>query len=461
LNYLFAKYSPELAYVTNHLLLPKKYVRESAIAADLTVWDEKGEPITMCRRVNQHLEVPRQFVSSQEYGRWGFKFVDLRPRSYRYVDFRSAFRPNSPVQYEAQEALRKTGSGGLLNLSCGKGKTALALDYIAWRKVPALIVVHNETLIDQWLERIGQFLQFSGGVGVVQGSSIHWEHPITIAMLQTLAFHAEEWPIEFQQYPGVIIFDEAHKVGAQILSRAAPIFWGDRLGLTATETRPDGRQVVYYNHVGPVFYSNKEQDMIPTIMFVALPTSCDLNDAKTMDELVDTTGKVCLPKVLSWLGAQPARNQFIAGYITDLMQRGRRCLALSHSIEMLQQLHSLIPESGIITGNVDRHDRYAALKERMVVFATLQIAAEGLDQQKLDTLLLLTPFKSRNWVEQAVGRIQRFSLGKQDPLVVIFQDDLVPKCKEVCRKLKTSLRQLGLGYNITSIREEEWEKPKS
>ena len=43
-------------------------------------------------------------------------------------------------------------------------------------------------------------------------------------------------------------------------------------------------------------------------------------------------------------------------------------------------------------------------------------------QRGLDTLILLTPFGSSNWIQQSIGRIQRIYCGKLNPLVVIFED---------------------------------------
>ena len=61
--------------------------------------------------------------------------------------------------------------GGLLELNCGGGKTVCGLNIISLLKKKTLIIVHKEFLMNQWIERITQFLP-SAKIGKIQGNIV-------------------------------------------------------------------------------------------------------------------------------------------------------------------------------------------------------------------------------------------------------------------------------------------------
>ena len=60
------------------------------------------------------------------------------------------------------------GNGGILELPCGFGKTICALKMISDIKKKTLIIVHKEFLMNQWIDRINDFLP-SAKIGKIQG----------------------------------------------------------------------------------------------------------------------------------------------------------------------------------------------------------------------------------------------------------------------------------------------------
>ena len=58
--------------------------------------------------------------------------------------------------------------GGLLEIPCGRGKTVMALKILAELGVKTLVIVHKGFLLNQWIERIEQFLP-GAKVGKIQG----------------------------------------------------------------------------------------------------------------------------------------------------------------------------------------------------------------------------------------------------------------------------------------------------
>ena len=84
--------------------------------------------------------------------------------------------------------------GGLLELPCAWGKTSASLYVLSKLKKKALVIVHKEFLMNQWIERIQQFLP-KARVGKIQGQIIDIEDKdIVIGMLQSLSM--KEYPSE-------------------------------------------------------------------------------------------------------------------------------------------------------------------------------------------------------------------------------------------------------------------------
>jgi superfamily II DNA or RNA helicase len=342
-------------------------------------------------------------------------------------------------------------ANGIVVHNCGRGKTVIALKHAAAHGVPALVVVNNTTFIDQWADRIKEFLEVQGGVGIVQGPPSTWDwegRGIVLAMLHSLALRYAELPEGFSKYFGNIYFDEVHHLSAEVFSRACPMFYGKRFGLTATPTREDGLELVYQYHIGQIFHKYLLQELRPRVYFHQHPVMLNMTDIDTKIAISDKNGKVCLPKLRSYLGQMEENNDYISREIKLVLAKGRKLLVLSHSKKQLRILHERFPRSGICTGDEEPADRLDALHRCQVTFGTLQLVREGLDEDTLDTLFFLTPFGStdimdggKNTLQQGIGRILRVRPGKKQPLAVIFDHIYIQKLHRQCGKLKTLLRE--------------------
>jgi type I site-specific restriction endonuclease len=94
-------------------------------------------------------------------------------------------------------------------------------------KKKTLVVVHKSFLLNQWKERINQFLP-NANVGLIQGPIIDVENKdIVIGMLQTLYSRTFDSSI-YSQF-GFTIIDEVHRIGSEQFSKALfklfYIFW--------------------------------------------------------------------------------------------------------------------------------------------------------------------------------------------------------------------------------------------
>jgi superfamily II DNA or RNA helicase len=340
---------PELGYVDTLLWVPKQFINVQGTKNALTYqfFDRQNVTIlTLYRETEHHLLLPREFWRPEEYA---FPVVDCRPPRYTRVDIRSRVKldhrsengqliPNGKtVQQEAMNALLSS-RGGVLQLSCGGGKTVVALDFAARRQVPLLIILDTTELIRQWREEIAEHLDVPGGIGLIQGDVFDWKKPIVIATYHSLAAKAHLLSEEVRRWFGTIIWDEAHHIAAPTFSRTADLFYGLRLGLTATPDRDDGYHVIYNFHLGPVVYKNLLQDLKPRLYFVWTGMGLDATDPRVQLATKDKNGELHIGKIASFLGGWPKRIDFVLDQIRAAVANDRKVLVLSKSVDALVNL---------------------------------------------------------------------------------------------------------------------------
>ena len=108
--------------------------------------------------------------------------------------------------------------GGLLELPCAWGKTSASLYILSKLHKKTLVIVHKEFLMNQWIERIRQFLP-EARIGKIQGPIIDVENKdVVLCMLQSLISKDYEQTM-FEQF-GLTIIDEVHHISSQSFSNS-------------------------------------------------------------------------------------------------------------------------------------------------------------------------------------------------------------------------------------------------
>jgi superfamily II DNA or RNA helicase len=441
------KREPDKAYVDDMLWLPKTLINPGGIKTALEFWELDKDPPVLRRlwdETRDHLICPREFLKPENYPQFSFPFVDLTPKSFPRTGVRIKNPPRNEDQVKADAAFAKA-SAGVLNLACGKGKTYLALKKIADLGCPALIVVHNSFLMNQWVnDAIPTHLELPQGekVGIIQGEVVDWKHPITVAMIQTLASREADGklPAEMREWFGVVVYDEVHHLSAPVFATTAPIVLGQRYGLTATHQRVDGLDFIFKFHLGDVFYVDLVQKLIPRVYFQKTPVSFELDIPKVRDR----KGELSIGKLRSYIGNLEESNRFRASCLKEALKEGRKIIAVSHSKNQLCNLHKMFPDSGLIVQETPQEERHRIVKRSKVTFAIASLGAEGLDDDQLDTVFILLPFGSRgtrpNDLQQVIGRVQRELPGRKAPVVVIFDDEHIRPLRAMCHTMRNQLR---------------------
>lgn len=450
------------AYVADSLWLPKSrafgdgLVRPDPVkkALEFAVPSPEGQvEVQMWDESSSHIICPREFLPPSEYAKYRFPFVDLRPQ-FQKVAFNDLVVPRNEEQVNAWGALARNDNG-ILVLSCGKGKTKLALKKIAQRSTPTLVVVPDGGIMAQWKESIlgdaskgiPPGLEFDGELGIIQGPVFNWAKPLTLALVTTLWRRIVDGaiPEDLFRYFGLIIYDEVHQIGAPKFSLTAKPFYGDRIGLTATLQREDGLDPIYRYHIGEPFYTDLSQDLIPEIFFQKTSAQIPLEEA-------DVNGKTNVSKLRTIIGRNHEANVFRYWCIRGALEQGRKILCLSHSKDQLQLFHAMFPDSGLIVAETTKEERMGVLRNSRVCFAISKLGSTGVDDDALDMLFWLTTFRSKIALQQSMGRIQRSKAGKKTPIMVVFEDWSCHPVRKMCQAVKGTLREWLYAYkNIEPI----------
>lgn len=336
---------PDKGYLNELLWVPKKHINVQGTKAALSFsFSDKKQMrfLALYQETEHHLLIPREFWDPTALQSLPFEIIDYRPKDFSRTSIRSnivldAKSPGETTQRDAVRALRES-RGGILQLACGKGKTISALELIAQEQVPALVVVDNTQLLEQWLGAANQFLEIPGGIGLIQGDSFDWRKDLVLATYQTLAARAGVFPEEARKWFGVIVWDEAHHMAAPTWAKTADLFPGKRIGLTATPERADGLHVVYDFHLGPVVYKDLTQELKPQIYFYWTGLEVDTSDPSIREKVCDVNGELHISMLSSYFGQWQERLDLILSEVREAATQGRKILVLSYSLDELINL---------------------------------------------------------------------------------------------------------------------------
>ena len=309
--------------------------------------------------------------------------------------------------------------GGLLELPCAAGKTVIALNIISQLKKKTFIIVHKEFLMNQWIERINQFLP-GARIGKIQGQIIDIDNKdIVIGMLQSLSM--KEYPSSIFESFGLTIVDEVHHISSEVFSNSLfKLVTKYMLGLSATMERKDGTTKVFKMFLGEVVFKGKRDEEHDVIVRAI---EYKVNDDEFNETKLDFRGKPAYSSMISKLCEYNRRSEFILKVLVDMLaeNNAQQIMILAHNKNILKYLYDAISHRNIATvGYYVGGMKEVALKEtegKQIVIATYAMAAEALDIKTLTTLIMATP---KTDIEQSVGRILREK--HSNPVVVDIVD---------------------------------------
>lgn len=349
----------------------------------------------------------------------GLKFVPHVTTPH--LEFAGKMRPTQQEAVDAylREALEGSGSGTIC-AGCGFGKTCCSTYVIAHMKVKTLVICGQMFLMDQWKERIRQFIP-NAKIGIMKGNKFEHEGcDIVVASLQTMI--SRKYPLDGF---GLQIFDEVHHLSARVfVTSLMQETTRYTLGLTATPVRKDGLGRVFMWFIGEVVFRQATGDQKRTDVIVKTPRMPQRDEPRC-----DFAGRPDTVAMVNDLCANIERTKDLAKIVRKIMKDPNRCvLVLSERRKHLEDFHDLLSpyhahEMGYYVGGMKQEEREKVEQNSRLILATFHIAAEAFDLPRLNTLLLASP---KSDVEQSVGRVMRSlpGVGPVSPLIIDPYDPL-------------------------------------
>tara|TARA_Y100000748_G_scaffold299315_1_gene295947 strand:- start:655 stop:2115 length:1461 start_codon:yes stop_codon:yes gene_type:complete len=298
--------------------------------------------------------------------------------------------------------------GGLLEIGCGQGKTIMALNILSKIKMKTLVIVHKEFLMNQWIERISQFLP-NARVGKIQGQTIDIENKdIVLGMLQSLSM--KTYPEDTFSSFGFTIVDETHHIGAEVFVRSLfQVTTKYMLGLSATMTRKDGLTKVFKLFIGDIVYKhidNQQHNVLVNVYTFTTPDK-DFNDI-----ILNFQGQPQYSSMISKISNFGPRSDFIIQILKHTLENNpnQQIIILTNNKSMLNYLYDAIIYNNIAEASVGyyiggmKENELKKSEEYKIILATYAMAAEALDIKTLTTLIMASP---KTDVTQSIGRILR------------------------------------------------------
>lgn len=365
------------------------------------------------------------------------------------VKFGGSLRDNQKEPAEAcmtafADPLR---GGGILNLPCGYGKTALACYLIATLGKKTIVVVHKEFLVKQWIERITQFVP-DARIGIIQRNKVEIEDKdIVIAMLQSVSM--KDYDLSVFSSFGLTVIDECHTVPCKVFSQCLrKINTPCMLGLSATPQRKDGLLKVLKWYIGDIVYAVARRKIVGNI--VVERNIIESDDYVYSREVLNFKGKPQIGTMITNIVQFKKRTLMMCQRVMDVLKEDerRKVLVLSerrdHLAEMKTILDAFDINSGYYVGGMKEKDLKAS-ESCDVIFGTYAMASTGMDIPGLNCLFMVSP---RSDIKQSVGRIIRKEKLDLDGLIVDYVDNFS------CFKRQASTRQnfyFKEGYEIRTF----------
>jgi len=367
------------------------------------------------------------------------------------VNFHGRLRAD---QSAAAQAMLRDDTG-LLCAATAFGKTVVAAWVIAQRKVNTLIMVHRRQLMEQWRERLANFLDTPlNKIGQVGGGQRKVTGEIDVAVIQSLS-HKGEVDDLVAGY-GQVIVDEAHHLSAfsfeRVLKQVKARYV---MGLTATPLRKDGHHPIILMQCGPIRYrvTTKEQRKGAAIVHRVVPRVTGFH-------LSENASEAGIQALYAELASDEVRNDLIFNDVLQNLEEGRSPLLLTERTDHLecfeQRFRKFAKHVVILRGGLARKARRGVaaqlasvpLYEERLIIATGRYIGEGFDDIRLDTLFLALPISWRGTLQQYVGRLHRQHEGKRELRVYDYVDQEVPVLLRMYQRRFKGYH--AMGYEVIS-----------
>ena len=419
--------------------------------------------------LKEYLSIPRGCLDDLE------SLLNGANIDYEIDDKRFAGNPlvimfNGELRKEQELAVRDllANDTGVLAATTAFGKTVIAANLIAERKVNTLILVDTSALLNQWKTALEKFLIFDeplpvqpkgrgrkkemSHIGQLGASKKTLNGKVDVAIVKSLIKDGKVRELVADY--GMVIVDECHHVSAfgneQVLSKVKAKYV---YGLTATPNRRDGRHPIVFMQCGPIRHtvSALEQAKKREFEHFFVPRFTNLKrPAHIKEEDFDTN------QAYTTVMENEERNLRIVRDLIKTVEEGKNPIVLTNRTAHVELLTKLLEkhiacEVIALTGqgtSKQKQEKLNRLNEipsdvQCVVVATGKYVGEGFDYPRLDTLFLVMPVSWSGILHQYAGRLHREYVGKQEVVIYDYVDIHVRILEKMYQKRVKGYAKLG------------------
>ena len=420
-----------MKYVDSWLHIPKNEVSEqdmSGLKKIFTVNEKdfySGE-----ERESKHYQETESEYLFPRYALQTLQGVENRCQEGQDISIESEIKYRFPEQKEAVNFILNNDCG-TIKCTTGFGKTVVAIKAISEIKKKTLIFVDVYNLGDQWKERFREHSNLKEeDIGKLD-TKLDLDHPIVITTIQSvlarLRLDKEHFTNVMKEANfGMVIFDEVHcLIGPEKFTEAVSVCFCKKLiGLSATPYKNFEREHILMSWLSRSMYVYDKYEIIPKIKIIRFRNNIPLKTKRYImwggyfrkqryyKQLIKHAGflKMVCTLIKSGYTTQRKTLLLVGGIKNEVLQ----------TIQQMLIQEFTIPENDVAlyVGGTSRD-----LLARPIILSNFSMAYKGLDEKRLDTLIVMTSVASHTYIEQSIGRIVREHPDKKEPTVVDFVDE--------------------------------------
>lgn len=329
----------------------------------------------------------------------------------------------------------------------GSGKTSAAIALACRLGRWTLVVVHNNGLKKQWVERLEEECGLRGDeVGIVQGKEKRLR-PFTVAMQKTLAIHPLA-PAELALF-GTVVCDEVQYFAAETFFAAVDPFPARyRFGFSKDERRGDGREYLVYDLFGAVAVRVEREEVVQKglvhdVQIAVVPTGYEPPAWYLKAIASGNRFRIMWAqnKLKGELAADPKRNAIAADIAARDARKGHTVALLTERLEACRKIAGDLVARGFPPGYMvggpeherefDDARRKAARREITTVVGTIKAFGTGIDVPAFDRGILCSAVGNEQLFGQVRGRFCRTDVGKDGSRLYCLWDRAIKGLKYV------------------------------
>lgn len=359
---------------------------------------------------------------------------------------------NGELREEQSIALKEMlkYENGILEAPTGFGKTVICCKLIEERNVNTLIVTFNLSLLNQWKQRLKEFLNIEE-VGQIGDNKNTLTNKIDVASIKTI-YNDGKFSDIVKNY-GMIIIDECHHSSAYTYEAALNMVNAKYVyGVSATPEKENGHTPIIKMQCGDIRYKvdMKEYNKKLNLSMKVYSKSVHLNfvNKNVIDYKIN--------EIYDLISKDVIRNEVVIKDVEKEFKNGKNVLMLTERIDHLEYLYeklSKITENIIVyRGGLGKKvlKKYDELNttikdnnENKIIIATSSCIGEGFDDSTLEVLFLTMPISSVNRIVQYTGRLHRKNENKKEIIVYDYVDDNFSMIRNMFLKRKKAYEKVG------------------